>query len=66
MYPGSYVDVTHGTGELGKDLVVITKDELGDRLNSIIVKVGDIKGETEVRFEKSRNRLNKPSQTPSW
>ena len=46
MYPDSYVEVTHGNTELGKDLVVLSNDALGDRLTGIIVKVGDIKGKT--------------------
>jgi len=46
MYPNSYVEVTHGQTELGKDLVVVSKDALGDRVTGVIVKVGDITGKT--------------------
>ena len=38
MYPGSYVGVTHGVDEYGRDLVMVRKDPLGDRVVGITVK----------------------------
>jgi hypothetical protein len=64
MYKDSYIDVTHGNNELGKDLVVLSNDELGDRLTGIIVKVGDIKGETAGAIKEIKDQVEQSFSHP--
>lgn len=51
MYPGSYVEVTHGVDEYGRDLVMVREDPLGDRVVGIVVKRGDIKTRASGRID---------------
>lgn len=51
MYPGSYVEITCGVDEYGRDLVMVRKDPLGDRVVGIVVKRGDIKTRASGRID---------------
>ena len=46
MEPNSTVEITHGSEELGKDLVMVREDLFGRTVVGIVVKTGDIRGET--------------------
>lgn len=44
MEPSYLIQVTQGTDELGKDLVLIKKDKLTTDVIGVVVKLGDVKG----------------------
>lgn len=46
MVPGAYVEVTHGSTEYGKDIVLIKEDPLVERVAAFVVKRGKIAGRT--------------------
>ena len=46
MIPKSVIEITHGTGELGKDLVIVQKTIFGSEVIGIVVKTGVIGGKT--------------------
>lgn len=62
MQPDYLVEITHGASELGKDLVIVKKDNISEDVIAVIVKCGDIKGKTvgdiEDITEKAENILS--------
>ena len=46
LEPSYTVEITHGSEEFGKDLVIVKKDKLGTDVIGVIVKTGDIRGKT--------------------
>jgi len=46
MQPGYEVEITHGVDELGKDLVIVKRDNIGQDVIAVIVKSGDIRAKT--------------------
>ena len=44
--PDFLVEVTHGPGELGKDLVLVKRNALTSDVIGVVVKCGDITGKT--------------------
>ena len=46
MSPDAWVEVTHGTTEFGKDLVIVRTDPLLSDVIGVVVKCGDIRGKT--------------------
>ena len=45
------MDITHGSQEFGKDLVITYRDAYGERSAGIVVKSGPIKGQTSGRVD---------------
>lgn len=43
MDPDCYVEITHGIGEYGKDLVIVRSDPFGQIVTSVVVIRGDIR-----------------------
>ncbi|TGM66155.1 AAA family ATPase [Leptospira meyeri] len=41
-----YVEITHGAGELGKDLILVKDDKVTEIVIAVIVKVGHVKAKT--------------------
>lgn len=46
MDPNYWVEVTHGTTELGKDIVIVRQDPLAPDVIGVVVKRGDIRAKT--------------------
>lgn len=40
------VEITHGSQEFGKDLVIVKSDEFGNEVFGVVVKCGHIRGQT--------------------
>lgn len=59
MEPDSLVEVTHGSTEYGKDLVIVEKDNLGTNVFGVIVKMGSIKGTTAGDVDEVIERVEK-------
>lgn len=48
IFPKKEVYIGQGTGELGKDLVIIEKDPLsGEKVTALVVKMGDLSGKAD-------------------
>ena len=52
-----YVEITHGSNELGKDLVMVKKDTITTNVIGVIVKRGDITGKTLGEVDGLNNRI---------
>ena len=46
MQPDYTVEITHGSNEYGKDLVIVKSDEFGNEVFGVVVKCGHIRGKT--------------------
>ena len=46
MEPNYIVEITHGTSEYGKDLVIVKSDQFGKDVIGVVVKCGHIRGAT--------------------
>ena len=55
MEPKYTVEITHGANELGKDLVIVKRDEFGIDVTGVIVKCGDIQAKTLGDVDKVRD-----------
>jgi len=58
------VEITHGSTELGKDLVIVHQNHISPDIIGVIVKCGNIKGETmgEVDNLNSKIKINKETK----
>ena len=56
MSPDVWVEVTHGTTEFGKDLVIVRTDPLVSDVIGVVVKCGDIRGKTSGDVDCSASR----------
>ena len=67
--PESSVHITHGSQELGKDLVITYKDAYGDRSMAVVVKSGNVRGQTSGRVDdiisQVRQAHDNPAEIPS-
>ncbi len=59
MQPDYTVEVTHGAEELGKDLVVVKKDEFTLEVIGVVVKKGHIRGQTVGEVDEVKARLKR-------
>ena len=57
MEPNYTIEITHGTQELGKDLVIVKKDKFGFDVIGVIVKKADITGKTLGSVDDLRIRI---------
>lgn len=64
MYPDSYVQITHGPDEFGRDLVVVSKDPLGDRVRGIVVKTGDIHTRASGAIDEIKSQVDQAFSHP--
>ena len=59
MEPNYVIEITHGTEELGKDLVIVKKDKFGIDVIGVIVKIGDIRAKTRGEVDELKTRIGK-------
>lgn len=64
MEPNSLVEITHGTEEHGKDLVMVRKDRFRESVVGIIVKSGDIKGKTKGKIDEIKSQVDQSLTHP--
>lgn len=65
MYPNNYVEITHGSDEFGKDLVMVNQDPLGDRVIGIIVKTGDIGSRASGTIDDIKSQVEQAFSNPA-
>jgi GTPase SAR1 family protein len=53
------VEITHGSNEFGKDLILIKSDRLLRHVTAVIVKVGHVGGKTADDVDEIENKINK-------
>ncbi|WP_152055408.1 hypothetical protein [Aliarcobacter butzleri] len=54
MFPKKEIYIGQGTGELGKDLVIIERDPLsGEKVTALVVKMGDLSGKADSGVKRS-------------
>src|SRR6202795_1045376 len=58
MEPNYRIAITHGSDELGKDLVIVKHDKLGTDVTAIVVKIGNIRGTTAGDVDGVRDHVN--------
>lgn len=80
IFTDSVVEITHGIGEFGGDLVVATRDPVRETVAAVVVKRGDLKGDTggaasdileQVRDcilipRSLKSRIDNPKTTEVW
>lgn len=59
MEPDYLVEITHGTDEYGKDLVIVKKDKFGTNTIGVVVKRGDVKGTTLGEVDDIKAKVKK-------
>ncbi|MBA7468673.1 hypothetical protein ES707_03925 [subsurface metagenome] len=64
MYPNNYVAITHGSEELGRDLVIVSEDPLGDRVMGVVVKTGDIRSKASGAIDKIKDQVEEAFSHP--
>ena len=58
MHPNYTVEITHGSQELGKDLVIVKSDEFGNEIFGVVVKCGHIRGNTLGNVDILKERVD--------
>jgi hypothetical protein len=58
------VKVTHGTKEFGADLVVIRKDRIRESIASVVVSIGNLRGETGGQIERIVSQIKQSFDIP--
>ena len=61
MEPNYTIEITHGVRELGKDLVIVKKDNIGIDVIGVIVKIGNIRAKTLGDVDEIKNRVKEIS-----
>ena len=54
MATSATIEVTHGSQEFGKDLVMVRNDAFGQTVIGIVVERGDIRAQTKPTFRTAR------------
>lgn len=57
MYPSNYIEITHGSDEFGRDLVMVGQDPLGDRVTGVVVKTGDIRSRAAGTIDEIKSQV---------
>ena len=57
MEPNYTVEITHGSQEFGKDLVIVKADKFTKEVIGVVVKCGDIKGKTLGDIDNLKDRV---------
>ena len=57
MEPNYTVEITHGSQEFGKDLVIVKTDKFTKEVIGVVVKCGDIKGKTLGDIDNLKDRV---------
>lgn len=60
--PQAIIEITHGSEEYGKDLVMIKKTPFGEDIVGIIIKKGDIKGKTKGLIDEIKSQIEQSFQ----
>lgn len=68
IYPDKQVYIGQGSGEFGKDLVLIEKDPLsGEKVTAFVVKMGDLKGNADSGIIGTINtQINQAFNVPTY
>ena len=59
MEPNYTIEITHGSDELGKDLVIVKKDKISTDVIGVVVKTGDIKAKTVGKVDELISQVEK-------
>lgn len=59
MEPDYIVEITHGSQEFGKDLVIVKSDKFTEEVIGVVVKCGDIRGATLGHVDKLKKQVDK-------
>jgi hypothetical protein len=65
MDSGSLVEITHGSDEYGKDLVMVREDQFGRTVIAIVVKTGDIRAKTLGKIDEVKSQVNQAIAHPA-
>lgn len=65
MEPDSIVEITHGTEEFGKDLVMVNETKFGRQVDAIVVKTGTIGGKTMGKVDEIVSQVEQCFQQPA-
>jgi flagellar biosynthesis GTPase FlhF len=65
MNPDSYIEVTHGTDEFGKDLVMVKKEPMGEMVYAMVVKTGDISSRASKEIAVIKDQVNEAFAHPA-
>lgn len=68
IFPKKQIYIGQGTGEFGKDLVIIEKDPLsGEKVTALVVKMGDLKGNADSGIINTINtQINQAFKVPTY
>ncbi len=64
IYPSNYVEITQGSDEFGRDLVMVSKDPLGDRVAGVVVKTGDIRSRASGTIDDIKSQVEQAFSQP--
>ena len=59
LEPDYAIEITHGADELGKDLVIVEKDNISTNVIGVIVKTGDIRAKTAGKVDEVKDKVEK-------
>ena len=65
MDPKSLVEITHGSEEYGKDLVMVREDRFGQTVIAVVVKTGDIRAKTLGKIDEVKSQVNQAIAHPA-
>jgi hypothetical protein len=57
MEPNYMVEITHGSDEFGKDLVIVKKDKFTIDVIGVVVKCGDIRAKTAGKVDELKSNI---------
>lgn len=64
MDPNAHIEITHGTEEYGKDLVMIRKDKFQRSIVGILVELGKIHGDTVGKVDEIKSKIEQAFSHP--
>ncbi len=65
MAPDASIEITHGVGEYGKDLVMVQENRFGRTVVGIVVKMGDIRGKTLGKVDEIKSQVEQAFDHPA-
>jgi len=65
MTPDALVEITHGSDEHGKDIVMVREDAFGRTVIAIVVKLGDIRAKTLGKIDEVISQVNQAIAHPA-
>lgn len=64
MEPDKEVIVTHGPNEFGKDLVIISRDNISSNARAVVVKCGDVTGKANGPIDEIQSQIKMAFDNP--